>query len=56
MDNKEKANEIKDKLIHFVERNLNIKANLDKTQIFPISQGINSVGFKIYIYIWLIGY
>lgn len=48
VDNKEKANEIKDKLVHFVERNLNIKANLDKTQIFPISQGINSVGFKIY--------
>lgn len=48
VEDKEKANEIKDKLVHFVERNLNIKANLDKTQIFPISQGINSVGFKIY--------
>lgn len=45
---KQKANEVKDKLINFVEENLNIKANLDKTQIFPINQGVNSVGFKIY--------
>lgn len=48
VENKQIANEVKDKLIAFVDNNLNIKANLDKTQIFPISQGINSVGFKIY--------
>lgn len=48
VENKEKANEVKDKLVNFVKENLNIEANLDKTQIFPINQGVNSVGFKIY--------
>lgn len=48
VENKEKANEVKHKLVNFVKENLNIEANLNKTQIFPINQGVNSVGFKIY--------
>lgn len=33
----------------FLETKLNLKTNDNKTKIFPISQGVNTVGFKIYI-------
>ncbi len=32
----------------FVEKELRLKVNKSKTKIFPISQGVNVVGFKIY--------
>ncbi|MFW6015058.1 MAG: reverse transcriptase domain-containing protein [bacterium] len=46
--NREKAKEIKNKLIQFINKKLNLKPNKRKTQIFPINQGINTVGFKIH--------
>jgi len=35
-------------LKNFINKNLNLKENLDKTKIFPINQGLNSIGFKIF--------
>lgn len=46
--NRKTAKEIKNKLVNFVNKKLNLKANKKKTQIFPINQGINTIGFKIH--------
>lgn len=46
--NRKTAKEIKNKLTDFVNKKLNLKANKKKTQIFPINQGVNTIGFKIH--------
>lgn len=46
--NKDKAQEAKQLCISFLEERLNMQANPKKTQIFPINQGVNCFGFKIY--------
>lgn len=46
--NKEEAKKIKCMLEDFIENKLNLEINKDKTKIFPIKQGINTIGFKIY--------
>ena len=32
----------------FVEEELHLKLNKDKTKIFPLAQGLNAIGYKIY--------
>lgn len=46
--NKEKALIIKRKIIQYVGSKLNLRVNKNKTKIFPIDQGVNTVGFKIH--------
>ena len=46
--NKEKAKEYKWKIVKYLKDKLNLDANMKKTKTFPINQGINSIGFKIY--------
>jgi hypothetical protein len=48
IEDREKAKKIKSKLIKFIDEKLNLKPNKRKTQIFPINQGINTIGFKIH--------
>lgn len=37
-----------DLLKSFIEKELNLRTNINKAKIFPINQGVNVVGFKIY--------
>ena len=46
--NKEEASFYNEKIIAFLNKRLRLKANVKKTKVFPINQGVNSVGFKIY--------
>lgn len=48
VENKEKAKEIKRLIAGFVEEKLNLQMNENKSKIFPINQGVNAVGYKIY--------
>lgn len=48
VENKEKANEVKDLIIDFNNKKLNLRMNEKKSKIFPISQGVNAIGFKIH--------
>lgn len=43
----EKAREIRDKITAFLNERLNLETN-EKTKIFPIAQGVNAYGYKIY--------
>ena len=45
---KETATQYKEKLVRYLKEKLNLDANMDKTKTFPINQGINTIGFKIY--------
>lgn len=47
---KDKSEAIKtlDEMNKFIEKTLNLKANIKKTKFFPINQGVNTVGFKIH--------
>lgn len=46
--NKENAKEIMKLMIDFAETNLNLRVSEKKTKVFPIAQGVNAFGFKIY--------
>lgn len=46
--NKEDAKEIMKLMIDFAETKLNLKVSEKKTKVFPIAQGVNAFGFKIY--------
>ena len=48
VDSKEKAREVLALLREFLQNNLKLKLNNNKTKIFPSKQGINMVGYKIY--------
>lgn len=48
VNSREKAVEIKKKIEEFVAEHLDLQANPKKTQIFPIKQGVNAYGYKIY--------
>lgn len=48
VENKEKAKEVLNLVGQHAENKLNIKLNKDKSKTFPIIQGVNTVGFKIY--------
>jgi retron-type reverse transcriptase len=45
---KEKAKEIKRLMTQFVNEKLDLKMNQRKTKIFPLKQGVNMVGYKIW--------
>lgn len=47
IDGKKRAQEILAELLYYIEDTLNLKVNRKKTKIFPLSQGVNSIGFKI---------
>lgn len=48
LPNKEEAQKAKDACVQFLNEKLNLQANMKKTQIYPIDQGANCFGFKIY--------
>lgn len=48
VENKEKAKEVLELIRKQVKRKLGIRLNNDKSKIFPIAQGVNAIGFKIY--------
>ncbi len=43
----EKARDVRDKIKQFLNDKLNLETN-EKTKIFPLSQGVNAYGYKIY--------
>lgn len=45
---KDEANRILKLINEFIEAKLHLKLNQDKTKIFPIDQGVNSIGYKIH--------
>ena len=46
--NKEEADRVLDLIYDFVEDKLQLKLNKNKTKIFPVNQGLNAIGYKIY--------
>jgi len=48
VENKEKAKEVLELITNFINTNLKLDVNTKKTKIFPINQGVNSIGFKIH--------
>ena len=49
IDEKDNAKIILEDLIDFINKKLNLDINIKKTKIFPLKQGINMVGYKIYL-------
>lgn len=45
---REEAQRLKEQMERFLEEKLHMKANPKKTQIFPLKQGVNAYGFKIW--------
>ena len=45
---REKAKKIKEKMSQFVIDHLDLRMNKKKTKIFPLAQGVNMVGYKIW--------
>ena len=45
--NKQTAKEKKQNMLNYLNEKLNLEHNLKKTKIFKLSQGVNTVGFKI---------
>ena len=48
VENREVAREILNLVTQFAEDVLKLKLNQSKTKIFPINQGVNTIGYKIY--------
>lgn len=48
VETREKAKIIKKRMKQFVENKLNLNMNKRKTKIFPLDQGLNMVGYKIW--------
>lgn len=49
MPSKDEAQRVITLMREFTDIRLNIRVNAHKTKIFPISQGVNAYGFKIYV-------
>ncbi len=47
-ENKKRAKEVLKLIKERIETKLELKLNENKTKIFPIAQGVNAIGFKIY--------
>lgn len=45
---REEAKLLKEQMVWFLRTKLNLKENEKKTQIFPLKQGVNAYGFKIW--------
>lgn len=48
VENKERAKQVLKEIEAFIKNNLNLELNKSKSKIFPIKQGVNSIGFKIF--------
>lgn len=48
LENKEEANKILKEIKSFLDNDLGLVTNNHKTKIFPIEQGVNAYGYKIY--------
>ena len=48
MPNKTEAQKAKKEFIDFLNERLKMEHNTQKTQVFPINQGVNAYGFKVY--------
>ena len=48
VESKEKAREVRGLVCVFIKQELNLNHNEDKTDIFPVDQGVNAIGFKIH--------
>lgn len=48
VENKVAATKIKNLIGAFAQENLSLNLNKKKSKIFPITQGVNAIGFKIY--------
>lgn len=48
VDSKEKAQELKKAMCLFIRSKLNMEENPKKSQIFPLDQGVNAYGYKIW--------
>ena len=48
VENKTKANEVLDSITEFIEEIMDLELNTNKTKTFPIMQGVNAIGYKIY--------
>lgn len=48
VENKDKAKEILALIRLFIKENLQLDLNEKKSKIFPIAQGVNAIGYKIY--------
>ena len=46
--NKDEANKILELIREFVKSKLKLQLNTNKSKIFPINQGVNAIGYKIY--------
>lgn len=49
VENRKKAKEARGLVTMFMKTELALDINKNKTKIFPIAQGVNAVGFKIYL-------
>ena len=48
LPSREEARVVLGKIISYLNTELNLEANKDKTKLFPIKQGVNTIGFRIY--------
>lgn len=48
LDGKENAKNVMNEMIAYVNAHLNLTASIKKTKIFPLAQGVNVFGYKIY--------
>lgn len=48
VDGRDNAKRILNKMKNFIENRLNLAANPKKSQIFPLKQGVNAYGYKIW--------
>lgn len=48
LENKQHAKEMLDKSEKFLNKELDLKLNKNKSKIFPLNQGVNGIGYKIY--------
>ena len=48
IDGKENAKNVMNEMIAYVNAHLNLTASIKKTKIFPLAQGVNAFGYKVY--------
>lgn len=48
LDGKEKAKNVMNEMTAYVNAHLNLTASIKKTKIFPLAQGVNVFGYKVY--------
>lgn len=48
IDGKENAKNVMNEMVAYVNAHLNLTASIKKTKIFPLAQGVNAFGYKVY--------